>query len=183
MLLYLLYTRAASADLLYNARLVCCRFCLEGLGRVQDKLSMDKHSWQALVFFQWCGHVYLGGGEINAAWAVSVKLKEGEMHVGNNLQKNKAPRATPVPCPACFPCPKQNLRTEWCLCLHRLCQPEGTSHGDPEEPGCPCQSPGTDPVSYRWAWPCAPSCLCRHTVSLWVPAAQAGRKCSTVSEP
>lgn len=105
---------------------VQCKACLlsflsGGLGRVQDKLSMDKHSWQALVFFQWRSHVYLGGGEINAAWAVSVKLKEGEMHVGNNnLQKNKAPRATAVPCPACFPCPKQNLRTDVSLLAQAL---------------------------------------------------------------
>lgn len=30
----------------------------------------------------------------------------------------------------------------------RLCWPEGASDGDPAEPGCPGQSPGTDPVSY-----------------------------------
>lgn len=116
------------------------------------KVAVDKHAWQVLMF---CFNECLPSVRMKStAQAVSVKWKEEQRHVGN-----KSKRARAVPCPSRCPCPKQIKAPGWlmALCLSRFCQPKRKSHGDPEEPGGPCEGAGTCPVSHGWVGLCAPA--------------------------
>lgn len=87
----------------------------------------------------------------SADWAPGGKWWEGKMQEGNTPKSQSSQSSSPA-------LPQANPPS-LTLCSHRHCWPEGTSHGHPEEPGCPGQSPGTHPGSCRWVWPCAPSSL------------------------
>lgn len=152
MVLCLLYTWAFSENLVYNVKLLFW-IGLGFLGGVECALHTVpvKHLWQALVFMQWSTCEGLGGGD----W-----VRNG----GRGRYKCEIPQIMRLQSYSRAQTPHSVM-----LCLHRHCRPEGTSHGHPEEPGRPGQSPGTHPGSCRWAWPRVPS-------SLWHQTAQVGQK-------
>lgn len=148
MLLYLLRTCASSGNLLHNVKLFVVVWGGQGGGTLHvvhlealltsPGVSSGKQSCLSWVRGNQCS---LGSER---------EMRAGGAARGKHLQKEQGCKScsSALPCPLSLPQANPPHRVT-ALCLHRLCQPEGTRHGDPEEPGRPCQSPGADPVSYR----------------------------------